>query len=138
MSATSALATDNLVAPGATNAPITVSEDACKHFVSLLESENASEKAVRVFISGRGCSGFSYGLELADGAGEDEIEFVAHGVRFVLDEIAARHMVGASVDWVSTPRGEGFSITNPNDESASCGSGCGGCGCGANEGEAAG
>jgi iron-sulfur cluster assembly protein len=62
-------------------------------------------------------------------AGEDDTEFVQHGLRVVIDGQSLQHMEGSTVEFVEEADGAGFRIDNPNATGgcSSCGS-AGGCG----------
>ena len=78
--------------------------------------------ALRVFVSGGGCSGFQYGMALEDNIRETDIVTEQHGVKLVIDEISINYLDGATVDYVDEIMGSGFKIENPNAVST--------CGCG--------
>lgn len=78
--------------------------------------------ALRVFVSGGGCSGFQYGMALEDNIRETDIISEQHGVKIVVDEISINYLDGATVDYVDEVMGSGFKIENPNAMST--------CGCG--------
>jgi iron-sulfur cluster assembly protein len=101
-----------------------------------MEQEDRKTAALRVWVSGGGCSGLQYGMALDDQAPEDgDQTFDNAGVKIVIDETSLHYMDGASIDYVDEGLG-GFKIENPNAT--------GGCGCGSSfktdgsEGEAAG
>jgi iron-sulfur cluster assembly accessory protein len=76
------------------------------------------------------CSGPSYGMALAaqSEAGDWVGEF--GGIKVLVDRESAPLLEGASIDYVETPQGSGFTISNPNAVSG------GGCGCGGSSGSA--
>ena len=78
--------------------------------------------ALRVFVSGGGCSGFQYGMALEDNIRETDIVSEQHGVKIVVDEISINYLNGATVDYIDEVMGSGFKIENPNALST--------CGCG--------
>lgn len=78
--------------------------------------------ALRVFVSGGGCSGFQYGMALEDNIRETDIVSEQHGVKIVVDDISINYLNGATVDYVDEVMGSGFKIENPNALST--------CGCG--------
>ncbi len=53
---------------------------------------------------------------------EDDAEIQQHGVRVLMDPLALRLMRGAQIEFVRSPTGEGFRVTNPNAV-ATCGCG---------------
>lgn len=77
---------------------------------------------LRLFVSPGGCSGYTYGMTLDNElrAGDQVVD--QHGVRLLVDVLAARLLRGARVDYTQSMMGEGFTLHNPNAIST--------CGCG--------
>ena len=88
----------------------------------LLTKRNLEGYALRVFVSGGGCSGFQYGMALEGNVRENDLSFEHDGVKVVVDEISIDYLRGATVDYVDDIMGSGFKIDNPNAISS--------CGCG--------
>lgn len=120
---------------------ITLTPAAAEAVKGLLEKRNLTGYALRVFISGGGCSGFQYGMALENNIREQDLTAEMHGVQVVVDEVSIDYLRGATVDYVDEIMGSGFKIENPNAVS-SCGCGSsfrtkdsagaaseGGCGC---------
>ena len=135
--------------PNATG--VTLSERAAEEIRGLLERQGKADAALRVFVSGGGCSGLNYGMAIDDSIEEGDFVYSCHGVKVVVDPLSVNYIKGASVDYVEDVMGGGFKIDNPNaTRSCGCGSsfatedeaepasggGCcssgggGGCGCG--------
>ena len=123
---------------------VNLTEKAASEIKSLFESQGVNNAALRVFVSGGGCSGLQYGMAIAEEMEEGDVEFSQHGVRILVDPLSMNYIEGASVDYVEDVMGGGFKIDNPNaTKSCGCGSsfateegessgggGCGsGCGC---------
>jgi iron-sulfur cluster insertion protein len=51
------------------------SDNAAKKVRQLRESEGNQDLMLRVYVTGGGCSGFSYGFNFAESANEDDAEF---------------------------------------------------------------
>ncbi len=121
---------------------VNLTEKAAGEIKSLFESQGTTNAALRVFVSGGGCSGLQYGMAIAEEIEEGDTEFVQHGVRVLVDPLSMNYIQGASVDYVEDVMGGGFKIDNPNaTKSCGCGSsfatedgeeagGCGSGGCG--------
>ena len=83
--------------------------------------------ALRVFISGQGCSGFQYGMGLENKPNETDTTFESQGLKVIVDEASIQNMAGALIDYINDERGKGFLVDNPNAapacscESGSCG-----------------
>lgn len=88
----------------------------------LLAKRDLDGYALRVFVSGGGCSGFQYGMALEDNIRETDFVTEQHGVKLVVDEISINYLTGATVDYVDEVMGSGFKIENPNAV-ATCGCG---------------
>lgn len=104
------------------------------------ESQDLADYALRVHVSGGGCSGLVYGLELDTNEPEEmDIVLEDQGVRIFVDAYSARRLQGSTVDYVTQGAGGGFKIDNPKAVKA-CGCGSSfataedGGGCGASQG----
>ncbi len=84
--------------------------------------------ALRIYISGRTCSGFQYGMALDNKPQETDSVFSSEGVKILVDENSIQYMAGCVVDYIDDDRGKGFLVENPNQapscscEGGSCGS----------------
>jgi iron-sulfur cluster assembly protein len=121
---------------------INITPAAAQAVSELLAKRNLEGYALRVFISGGGCSGFQYGMALEGNIRENDNAYDMHGVKVVIDEVSIDYLRGATIDYVDDLMGSGFKIENPNAVSTcGCGSsfrtkssageeaGGGGCGC---------
>lgn len=121
---------------------VTLTDAAVNAVRDLLEKRNLEGYALRVFVSGGGCSGFQYGMALEGNVREQDWKAEFKGVKVVVDEVSINYLRGATVDFVDEVMGSGFKIENPNAvSSCGCGSsfrtndgdpqsggGCSGCG----------
>ncbi len=101
---------------------ITLTPAAVEAVRDLLQKRNLEGYALRVFVSGGGCSGFQYGMALEGNIREQDLCADFDGVKVVVDEISINYLRGATVDYVESVMGSGFKIENPN-AIASCGCG---------------
>lgn len=123
---------------------LTVTPAACQIIQTLLEQRQIPGYALRVFVSGGGCSGLQYGMSFEQQPREfDAVIEAGNGVRLVVDPTSLMYLEGSTIDYVDSLMGGGFRIENPNAVS-SCGCGhsfkskngeassedSGGCGCG--------
>jgi iron-sulfur cluster insertion protein len=105
-----------------TNAtPITLTDAAVAKLVTLIAEEGA-DQALRIAVTGGGCSGFQYALGFDTEQHADDLLFEQGGVRVIIDEQSAEYLSGAVVDFQDGLSGKGFAIENPNST--------GSCGCG--------
>ncbi|MDD5468294.1 MAG: iron-sulfur cluster insertion protein ErpA [Anaerolineales bacterium] len=95
---------------------------AAKAVQELLLKRNLPNHALRVFVSGGGCSGMQYGMALEENIRPEDNVFETEGVKLIVDEVSITYLHGATVDYVDDLMGGGFKIENPNALSA--------CGCG--------
>jgi iron-sulfur cluster assembly protein len=104
-------------------APILLTPTAATEVRRYIEEQGAAEGAgLRVGVLPGGCSGFQYGLNIEDEAGEDDMILESQGIRLFVDPFSLQYLNGTEIDYVSTFQGSGFTFNNPNSS--------GGCGCG--------
>ncbi|GAB4526164.1 MAG: hypothetical protein Fur0018_11340 [Anaerolineales bacterium] len=102
---------------------VVLTEAAARAVQDLFAKRNLEGYALRLFISGGGCSGYQYGMALDNKIRESDLKFTYHGVDLVVDEISIEYVNGATIDYVEDNlMGSGFKIDNPNAVSS--------CGCG--------
>jgi iron-sulfur cluster assembly accessory protein len=101
---------------------ITLTSAAAEAVRELMEKKGLKDHALRVFVSGGGCSGLQYGMSLENNIHDQDLVFNQHDVKVVIDEVSINYLRGASIDYVDELMGSGFKIENPN-AIASCGCG---------------
>jgi len=101
---------------------IQMSARAADKVSELIQDEGNDELKLRVFVTGGGCSGFSYGFTFDDDIAQDDTVVRRSGVTMVVDPISYQYLVGAEVDFKEDLQGSQFVVTNPNASST--------CGCG--------
>ena len=102
---------------------ITLTEPATGKLQNIMTEKGIDDYALRVFVSGGGCSGLSYGMTFAEGAEMGDQEFEVSGVKVVVDPGSLPYLDGAEIDYVDSLMGGGFRIENPNAvRSCACGS----------------
>jgi iron-sulfur cluster assembly accessory protein len=102
-------------------APVTLSERAARRISKILSREPAGT-ALRVSVSGGGCSGFQYGFDLDATQAADDIVIKRDGALVFIDPVSLPYMGGSEIDFVDDLIGQSFQIHNPN-ATASCGCG---------------
>ena len=88
----------------------------------LIDDEGNPALKLRVFITGGGCSGFSYGFTFDDDTAEDDAVIERDGVTALVDPLSYQYLVGAQIDYREDLAGAQFVVANPN-ASATCGCG---------------
>jgi iron-sulfur cluster assembly protein len=102
---------------------VTMTSAAVQKVMELRTREGKEDAALRLFVKGGGCSGYSYGLAFDDKLGEGDRVEEHSGVRVFIDEYSQRLVDGAEIDYVDSLMGSGFAINNPNAvSSCACGS----------------
>ena len=105
------------------SAPISLTEAAATEVRGLLEQQDRDDLALRVYVSGGGCSGLQYGMALDENVEPGDETFEISGVKCVVDATSLKYLGGAVVDYIHTDMGGGFKIENPNaTKSCGCGS----------------
>ncbi len=99
-----------------------VTNGAVNTIKTLLEQREIPNHALRVFVTGGGCSGMQYGMAFESEAQEFDRVVAVDGVRLLVDPTSLMYLEGATIDFVDSLVGGGFRIDNPNS--------AGGCGCG--------
>ena len=88
----------------------------------LIQEEGNLALKLRLYVTGGGCSGFSYGFVFDDQVAEDDTLVETEGVALVVDAMSQQYLVGARVDFEDGLEGSRFVIHNPNAQTT--------CGCG--------
>ena len=107
----------------ATSTPmLSITEEAVNQLKSFLDEQGTPDHALRVFVAPGGCSGLQYGMTIEESADEGDEVIETEGVRIIVDNFSAMYLGGATVDFVNSLMGGGFTIHNPNAvASCSCG-----------------
>ena len=105
---------------------ITITESAKSKIKDLLLEENNPNLALRTFVQGGGCSGFSYGFTFDDVMNEDDFEIPLDEYKVLVDAMSMQYLTGAEIDYKEDLMGSSFSIKNPNATTT--------CGCGSSFG----
>ena len=103
---------------------ITVSDEAVKQLLALTESEEGVS-GVRIFVSGGGCSGMSYGMTFVDQATPFDTTLEKDGLKVHVDAVALSFLEGVEIDYQTDGANASFVFKNVFANSAS-GGGCGG------------
>lgn len=101
---------------------IRLSENAVKQIKAAQAAESKAGFALRVSVTGGGCSGMSYKLDFVPDAAERDKVFEHDGVRVVVDPKSLLFLTGLELDFQGGLNGKGFVFHNPNAKKS--------CGCG--------
>lgn len=103
---------------------VTITEKAAKEIQRFISEGEFEENAVlRIGVTGGGCSGFSYSLNIASDYDEtNDQKTEQHGVPVVVDRKSALFLEGTTVEYYDGIDRRGFDFINPNAKKT--------CGCG--------
>ena len=100
---------------------VSLSDRAARRIAKILSAEPGGT-ALRISVSGGGCSGFQYGFDLDATRTADDLVIERDGAVVLIDSVSLPYMGGSVVDFVDDLIGQSFQIKNPN-ATASCGCG---------------
>ncbi len=110
------------MAPGMMPSQLEFTPAAAAKVAELILEEGNPGLKLRLYVTGGGCSGFSYGFAFDDAVAEDDSLIVTAGVALVVDAMSLQYVLGARVDFEDGLEGSRFVIHNPNAQTT--------CGCG--------
>jgi len=113
---------------------IAISDAAAEKFKELFADVGDEMEAIRIYVSGGGCSGMSYGMTFTDKKTEFDCALETADYKIYVDSIALSYMKGVEIDYVERDMGEAsfvfnnvFAATGGSGGCGSCGSSSGGC-----------
>ena len=101
--------------------PVTLSDRAAKRIADILKSE-PQPSALRVAVTGGGCSGFQYNFALDEAQLDEDLVVEKNGAKVLIDPVSLDFLAGAEIDFSDDLMGQAFKVNNPNATSS--------CGCG--------
>ncbi|MCS7011939.1 MAG: iron-sulfur cluster assembly accessory protein [Anaerolineales bacterium] len=108
---------------------VTLTPSAAEMIRQLIKERKLDDSfAFRIYIAGRTCSGFRYGLALDNHPLENDSVFESEGVKILIDEDSLQYLSGSVIDYIDDERGQGFLVDNPY-QLPSCSCENGSCGC---------
>lgn len=76
--------------------------------------EEYRDKDLRLYLAGKGCDGFEYGVTFDEREPDDVIVPINNKINLLCDSRTLEFVRGSTVDWVDDERGKGFLVENPN------------------------
>lgn len=101
---------------------------AADRVAALIDGEGNPNLHLRVYVTGGGCSGFSYGFTFDEDIAEDDTIIVQktssedRDIKLAIDPMSYPYLNEATIDYTKDIHGEQFVIKNPNAKTT--------CGCG--------
>ena len=105
-----------------TSEQLKITPKAQERIKELLAKEGKPDAGLRLYISGGGCAGMSYGMTIDDAIGNDDAVVKTNGIKVIVDKLSLIYLRGSTIDYEETLQTSGFKVDNPN-AAASCGCG---------------
>ncbi len=106
---------------------IKVTESAGAKIAELVESTDENIQGVRVYVSGGGCGGMSYGMTYAESVTDYDRVLDGENFKLYTDVVALQYLSGAEIDYVDDGIQATFVFHNVFQSVGGTGA-CGGCG----------
>ncbi|MFO1327610.1 MAG: iron-sulfur cluster insertion protein ErpA [Rubrivivax sp.] len=103
-------------------ATLEISDAVVAKVTELIAEEGDTSLALRIYVTGGGCSGFQYGFAFDDAPKPDDRRVERGPITVLVDAMSLQYLNGASIDFEDGLEGARFVIRNPNAAST--------CGCG--------
>ena len=97
-----------------------VTNNAAKKIIEL--SKKKEKKMLRISVTGGGCQGFQYNLDMEDKSKKKDIIIKKNNALVIIDQNSLNLIKGSEIDFVEDLIGSRFKINNPKATSS--------CGCG--------
>lgn len=101
---------------------LNLTDAAADKLAQLKAAEGNDGLMLRLFITGGGCSGFSYNFDFAEAVDEDDATFANGTATLVVDALSYQYLQGSTIDYTEGLEGSRFVVDNPNATTT--------CGCG--------
>lgn len=90
--------------------------------LSEIRAGDAAHRILRVYVKGKSCCGYAYGLALDEKAGPDDTVVERDGITIAVDPESLPFVEGATIDHVDALMGGGFTVRNETlGSSCACG-----------------
>ncbi len=117
--------------PVITEEELKISPQAAEQLANLMNNPDVEAEGIRVFVSGGGCGGMTYGMTYAETIGERDKVLEGDGFKLVVDAVALSYLNGCDIDFVQDGLNASFVFNNVFRSvggSGACGAAAGGCG----------
>jgi iron-sulfur cluster insertion protein len=118
-----------------TDADVSITPKARQQLSALFSQVDDDDiEAIRVFVSGGGCGGMTYGMTFTDRRTPYDCVLEHDGLKVYVDAVALNYLRGVEIDFVERPMGASFVFNNVfastggTGSCRACGSSAGGCG----------
>jgi len=110
-----------------------VSPAAAEQLAGLMNNPDVEAEGIRVFVSGGGCGGMTYGMTYAESVNERDKVLDGDGFRIIVDAIALNYLKGCDIDFSQDGLNASFVFNNVfqavggSGVCGTCGAAGGGC-----------
>lgn len=98
-----------------------------QQMAQLMAHADSDTAAIRVFVSGGGCGGMTYGMTFAEQETPYDKHYEGEGYRILVDIVALNYLKGCEIDFVQDGLNKSFVFNNVFQAVGGTGT-CGGCG----------
>ena len=113
--------------PALTQNELEVTRPAQDKLHEIISQTDEDVSAIRIYISGGGCGGLSYGMTFTDEQSDFDTLLQFDGFKILVDVVALNYLRGAQIDYIEEVGRERFVFNNVFAETGGSGV-CGGCG----------
>jgi iron-sulfur cluster insertion protein len=110
-----------------TNDQLEVTASAQEKLHEIISQTDEDVSAIRIYISGGGCGGLSYGMTFTEEQSDFDTILQFDGFKILVDVVALNYLKGAQIDYIQEVGRERFVFNNVFAETGGTGV-CGGCG----------
>jgi len=113
---------------------ISISDKAGAQLNAILQNAEDGVEGIRIFVSGGGCGGMTYGMTYAENIDARDKVLEGDGYKVVVDAIALSYLKGSDIDYVEEGLNASFVFNNVfqsvggSGACGACGASGGGCG----------
>ena len=108
------------------NDEIKISPAAAEQLSSLIDNEEGVD-GIRIYVSGGGCSGMTYGMTFVEEPNQYDCLLEMDGMKMYVDAVALGFIEGIEIDYQTEGLNQSFVFKNVFANSGGSGT-CGGCG----------
>jgi iron-sulfur cluster insertion protein len=113
--------------PTITENEMRLTPSAQQQMAQLMADADSENAAIRVFVSGGGCGGMTYGMTYAERETPYDKVYQGEGYRILVDIVALNYLRGCEVDFAQDGLNKSFVFNNVFKAVGGSGT-CGGCG----------
>jgi iron-sulfur cluster insertion protein len=110
-----------------TESEVRLTDMAATKMAELIADADDDIEAVRIYVTGGGCGGMTYGMTFTDSRTDYDSVLSLDGLNVYVDSVALSFLKGVEIDYVERPTGASFVFNNVFAATGGSGA-CGACG----------